>query len=61
MKGPWILGMLVVSGVPAIVGGGLMWQLTETWTAVVLWEVILLAIMGIFVLPKGAKNIHPEH
>jgi hypothetical protein len=40
------LGILVFCGVPAIVGGGILYAVTGGFTAVVIYEIILLLIAG---------------
>lgn len=60
MKWAWRFGMLVLTGVPAIVGGGLVWAIFGKWTAVVIWEVVLLFLMS-FVIAKGDKNEAAHH
>lgn len=57
---PWRMGMLILTGVPAIVGGGLMWHLFEKWTAVIVWEIALLCIMSL-VISKGDKTADAAH
>ena len=59
MNWAWRLGMFVLTGVPAIVGGGLTWYFFEKWTPVVIWEILLLCIMS-FVISKG-DNQEPAH
>jgi hypothetical protein len=54
-KWAWRLGMLVLSGVPAIVGGGIVWQIFEKWTPVIVWEAVLLFLLSI-VLAKGGRR-----
>ena len=54
-KWAWRLGILVLAGVPAIVGGGLFWQLFDRWTPVLIWEVILLFLVSV-VITKGDKS-----
>jgi hypothetical protein len=54
-KWAWGLGMLVLTGVPAIVGGGIIWQILEKWQPVIIWEAILLFVM-IVVIAKGNRN-----
>ncbi|SMC19134.1 hypothetical protein SAMN02746041_00617 [Desulfacinum hydrothermale DSM 13146] len=51
----WRIGMLVVGGVPAIIGGGLFWHLFEKWTAVIVWEIVLLFILSL-IISKGDKR-----
>lgn len=55
MNWAWRFGMLILTGVPAIVGGGLVWYFFEKWTAVVIWEIVLLFIMS-FIISKGDKQ-----
>jgi hypothetical protein len=54
------MGMMILSVVPAIVGGGLFWHFFEKWTAVIIWEVVLLFIMS-FLIAKGDKARHEAH
>jgi hypothetical protein len=58
-KWAWRLGMLVLSGVPAIVGGGIIWQIFEKWTAVMVWEAVLLFLLSI-VIAKGGRRRDPH-
>ena len=39
-----ILGILVVFGIPGIILGGLTYHLFHNWTAVLVWEIILVLI-----------------
>lgn len=57
---PWRLGMLVLTGIPAIVGGGLMWHLFKTWTAVMAWDAALLCLV-IFAIFKGGRIANADH
>jgi len=54
MNCAWRFGMIVLSGVPAIIGGGITYGLTDSWTGVIIWEAILLVLL-IAVLIKGGK------
>lgn len=54
MKWPWRVGMTILCGVPAIVGGGLFFSIFEKWTAVIIWEIVLLALLAVL-LSKGDK------
>ena len=54
MNWAWRFGIIVLSGVPAIVGGGLFWHFFEKWTAVIVWEVILFFLLSI-VISRGDK------
>ena len=60
MTWAWVFGMSILTGVPAIVGGGLMWFFFEKWTAVIIWEVVLLFIMSLLI-SKGSRNVTAEH
>jgi hypothetical protein len=54
-KWAWSVGMLVVSAVPAIVGGGVVWHFVPSWGAVLIWEVLLFFFMSC-ILVKGEKR-----
>lgn len=43
------LGILVFSGVPAIVGGGIVYALFDSYMAVSIYEILLLFAIGSFV------------
>mgnify|MGYP001815160873 FL=1 len=43
------LGILVFFGVPAIIGGGIMYALFGSYVPVFIWEVLLVFIAGIYV------------
>ncbi len=43
------LGILVFFGVPAIIGGGIMYALFGSYIPVFIWEVLLVFIAGIYV------------
>lgn len=60
MNWPWVLGMFILSVVPAIIGGGLFFAIFEKWAAVILWEVILLSIL-MFIISKGLKKGQSAH
>jgi hypothetical protein len=60
MNWPWRLGMMVLAGVPAIVGGGLTWFFFEKWTPVIIWEILLLFIMS-FVISRGDSEGPIQH
>jgi len=47
--------MIVLSGVPAIIGGGITYGLSDSWTAVIVWEAILLFLL-VAALVKGGKG-----
>ncbi|MEN6484970.1 MAG: hypothetical protein ABFD98_08820 [Syntrophobacteraceae bacterium] len=54
MNWAWRMGMFIVAGVPAIVGGGLAWAFFESWTAVIVWEIVLIVAMILIVAKGGA-------
>ncbi len=54
MNWAWRFGMIVLSGVPAIIGGGITYGLTDSWAGVIVWEIILLCLLVIS-LVKGGK------
>jgi len=60
MNWAWALGILILSIVPAIVGGGLFWHFFEKWTAVIIWEVVLLFLLSL-VISKGYKKAGSAH
>lgn len=60
MNWAWIMGMMILTAVPAIVGGGLFWHFFEKWTAVIIWQVVLLCIMS-FLIAKGAGAKSEAH
>jgi hypothetical protein len=60
MNWAWIMGMMILTAVPAIIGGGLFWHFFEKWTAVIIWEVVLLFIMS-FLIAKGDKSKSEAH
>jgi hypothetical protein len=51
----WRIGMLVLAGIPAIVGGGLVWHFIPQWKAVLIWGIILMTIW-IWILSAGGKR-----
>lgn len=58
-KWSWCLGILILSGVPAIVGGGVLWQFFEKWTPIIIWEVVLLILVcAVMVRGSGQGSSH---
>jgi len=51
----WRIGMIILAGVPAIVGGGIVWAFFGNWTAVIIWEIVLLFLVSL-VVSKGEKK-----
>ena len=43
------LGILVFFGVPAIIGGGIVYALFDSYTAMWIWQILLVFIAGTFV------------
>jgi len=60
MNWPWVLGIFILSIVPAIVGGGLFFSIFEQWTAVIVWQIVLFCILLLIVF-KGVKKGTPAH
>jgi hypothetical protein len=54
MDTPRRLGSAIDFGVPAIVGGGLIHYFSESWPAVVMFEILLLIIMVSVISKKNA-------
>ncbi len=40
------LGILVFCAVPAIIGGGILYGIGESYTPVIIWEIILILLAG---------------
>jgi hypothetical protein len=49
MDVPRKLGILVFSGVPAIIGGGILYHFTHSYTVVGIWACLLLCTIGAFI------------
>ncbi|MEN6440136.1 MAG: hypothetical protein ABFD97_16295 [Syntrophobacter sp.] len=62
MDWAWRFGMIVFSGVPAIIGGGITFGFTNSWNAVIGWEIVVLILL-IAALIKGGKSTgsHEAH
>jgi len=60
MNWAWRFGMIVLTGVPAIIGGGITYGLTDSYTAVIVWEVILFFLL-VAALVKGGKGDSNPH
>ena len=57
MDWAWRFGMVILSGVPAIIGGGITYGFTDSWIGVIVWEVVVLALL-VAALVKGGKSGH---
>ena len=44
------LGVMIVSGIPAIVGSGLLWALSETWALVFAYLILLASSLLVFLV-----------
>ncbi len=56
-----MLGIMIVFGVPAIIGGGLVCDLLDSWLAVWLYEALLI-LVAVTTAIKAAGNPGPsEH
>ena len=55
------LGILVVFGVPAIIGGGLVYHLLHSWLAVWLYEALLIFIAVRTAYSAAGKSAPSEH
>ena len=60
MNWAWRFGMIVLAGVPAIIGGGITYGLTESYTGVIIWEIILFCLL-VAALIKGGKAESGHH
>jgi hypothetical protein len=60
MNWAWVVGMCILCIVPGIIGGGLFFSIFENWTAVIVWEIILLCLL-LATLTKGVKRGTPAH
>ncbi|MGA2404173.1 MAG: hypothetical protein ABSG91_21125 [Syntrophobacteraceae bacterium] len=60
MNWAWRFGMIVLAGVPAIIGGGITYGLTESYTGVIVWEVVLFCLLAA-ALRKGGKGDSGHH
>jgi membrane protein implicated in regulation of membrane protease activity len=54
-------GIAIVFGVPAIVGGGLAWQLMGNWEAVFIYLALLPFILLPFLLSPQSSNSADKH
>ena len=51
-------GVMIVSGIPAIVGSGLLWALSETWALVFAYLILLVISLLVFlVAPKKFTSL----
>jgi hypothetical protein len=51
-------GVMIVSGIPAIVGSGLLWALSETWAVVFAYLILLaLSLLVFLVAPQKITSL----
>jgi hypothetical protein len=51
-------GVIIVSGIPAIVGSGLLWALSETWALVFAYLILLaLSLLVFLVAPQSIASL----
>ena len=43
-------GITIVCGIPAIVGSGLLWALSESWIVVFAYLILLVAVLFVFIV-----------
>jgi hypothetical protein len=55
MDTPQRIGTAIDFAVPAIVGGGVIQYFSESWTAVAVFEIILLVVLIAIVSPKKSQ------
>ena len=46
-------GIAIVSGIPAIVGSGLLWAISESWILVFVYLFLLVATLSVFIVTPG--------
>ena len=46
-------GIAIVCGIPAIVGSGLIWSLSENWIVVFVYLFLLVATLSVFMVNPG--------
>ncbi|HYA40432.1 MAG TPA: hypothetical protein VEF34_03965 [Syntrophobacteraceae bacterium] len=61
MNWAWRFGMIVLSGVPAIIGGGIAYGLTGSWTAVGAWEAVLVCLIAAVFIKGGKTGSNSHH
>jgi len=55
----WRIGMFIFSVVPGIIGGGIVYHFIPRWSAVVIYEILLLFLLS-WVLVEGTKRAPSE-
>jgi len=59
MDWAWRFGMTVFSGVPAIIGGGITYGLTESYPAVIAWEILVVVLLITALVKRGTTPKDP--
>ena len=56
-----MIGILVVFGVPAIIGGGLTFHIFHSWIAVILWEALVVFGAVTIAFKTAGKSAPSSH
>lgn len=56
-----LIGIMIVFGVPAIIGGGLVYHLLHSWLAVWLYEALLILVAVTTAIKAAGKSAPNEH
>jgi hypothetical protein len=56
-----MLGIMIVFGAPAIIGGGLVYDLLDSWLAVWLYEALLILVAVTTATKAAGKPAPTEH
>jgi hypothetical protein len=56
-----MLGIMIVFGAPAIIGGGLVYDLLDSWLAVWLYEALLILVAVTTAIKAAGKPAPTEH
>ena len=56
-----LLGILVVFGVPAIIGGGLVMHLFHSWVVVWIYEILLVGLAARTAYNAAGKSAPDDH
>ncbi len=54
------IAIAIVMIVPAFVIAGLLWDITESWAVVVLWEIAMVVIYFSVIRRLSSHNSHPK-
>ena len=56
-----LIGIIIVFGAPAIIGGGLVYHLLHSWLAVWLYEALLILVAATTAIKAVGKSAPSEH